>query len=170
MISTKRPSRGGSTRILLLAMVLLLGVSGLVIGPASPALAACRGGGCHGQNPNGQCTATGTPQERFFGNYTLQLKYSAGCYAFWGRAKQGNCSASPPAYVRVQRRVDTPVGYRIVNTYYSGQLPCNGNFAWTPMAGENPPDQVRSCLAAAYDTRPPFAWPDSWWTCVDWTY
>jgi hypothetical protein len=165
-------------RTALLALALVLGMSGVVLAPASPALAACTGTRCDGLSPNGRCSASATPEEEFYGTdqdpssqYTVQLKYSAGCYSWWGRAKRTSCYYSPPAYTRVQRQITTPYGgTAITHTYYSGQLPCNGAWVVTPMIGENPSDRMRSCIAYAYDDRHPSAWPDSWWDCTGWVY
>jgi hypothetical protein len=157
----------------LLVAGLVLGLGGVVVGPASPAHASCWENSCTGLSPTAQgCSATSTRGGRTIGNqYTIQLRWSAGCWTYWARAKQGTCSASPIVYARMQRQLLTPYGYYDVNVYYSGQVPCNGNYAVTAMVGDvSTGYRYRACVAFAYDARHPSNWPESWWDCVEWVY
>jgi hypothetical protein len=133
----------------------------------------CWENSCTGLSPTAQgCTATSTPGNPTIGNqYTIQLRWSAGCWTYWARAKQGTCSGSPIVYARMQRQLWTPYGYYDANVYYSGHVPCNGNYAVTAMVGDvSTGYRYRACVVFAYDARHPSNWPESWWYCVDWVY
>jgi hypothetical protein len=159
----------------LLVAGLVLGVGGVVLGPASPALASCWENSCNGLSPTAQgCSAASTPGNRTISDtYTIQLRWSSGCWAYWARAKQATCySGSPIAYARMQRQLWSPYGYYDTNVYYSGQVPCDGNYAVTSMVGDVAGNgyRYRACVAWAFDLRSPSSWPESWWYCVDWVY
>lgn len=155
----------------------LAGVAAAVVGAvlvlvsASPAAAACSGKACNGLDPNDHCTATSTPGERFYSSYTVQLRYSAGCNAYWGRGMQ-DCYTSPPAYVRVERAQNLSGVWVRMSAYYSEQLPCYGNPAWTPMIGFNGMSRFRACIGSAgYVGDPPQTFPESYWSwCTQWVY
>ena len=155
----------------LLAAALAVGVTAAVMLPAEPALAVCTGSRCNSLDPSRHCTATSTPEEEFIGGeITLQLRYSSGCRAYWGRAIADNCGDHPwPMYIRVQRQIYTPYGYATSHVYYSGQVSCAGSPQWTPMVGDYESDRQRSCFGFSSDGRRPAAMPESWWTwCTAW--
>ena len=135
-------SRPASRRLLTLLAGLLLAVTGLVVAPASPALAAsCYGSGCTGKDPQTQgCSPDGRTIDEFTDyGVRFELRYSPACFAAW-------------------TRVTSPVHF---NTLF-GQIRTDGNTVygvqatqgqhWTKMI--NFAHLVRSCDAVWFDAPP----------------
>src|SRR5262245_40323443 len=171
---------GRAAAHLLFAVALLAGVGGVAVVTAPPAAAACTGSGCNGLNPNLHCTATSTPREWFVDReLTLQLRYSAGCNAYWGRAFMGCSKHPPPLHIRVERQIQRtipPYGYSRTHVYFDAVSPnCNGNPGYTFMAGNYGSDRHRACIGFSYDGRSAASMPEDWWSwCTDaqggWVY
>jgi hypothetical protein len=180
MRAVRRPACPPAARIgahLLLAAALFVAVTGLALVRAEPAAAACTGSGCNGLNPNSHCSTTGTPREWFIdATLTLQLRYSSGCSAYWGRAFHDCSYHPPPLHIRVERQLYTPYGYYRTHVYYeTAAPPCNGDPGWTFMAGNYGSDRHRACVGYSYDGRAASAMPEDWWSwCTDqhggWVY
>lgn len=171
----RRLSRGVLPRVLL-AAVMMIGVCGVAVTRAEPAQAAsCFQTSCAGKNPStAGCATTWTPREMSLhqGRYTLQLRYSAGCYAFWGRIVRDDCDLIQGfAWLRVQRQLRTPYGWSQTHRYFRIQssIPCNGGTGWTYMVPNSTPsdDRFRACHSGAVASSHTGV-PESSWTCTSW--
>lgn len=132
-------------RLLTLIAGLLITVGVLVI-PASPAMAAsCSGSGCTGKDPNAQGCS---PDARTIDEFTylgarFELRYSPACFAAWTRVTSSTHHNTLFAQIRTDG-----------NTVYGVQVTAGQNF--TRMI--NFAHLVRSCGAAWFDASP--------WVCT----
>jgi hypothetical protein len=163
----RRPAR----RLLIVALLVIAFTGAL---PAEAA--TCFQTTCAGKNPStAGCAATTTPRELFFDDrYTLQLRYSAGCYAFWGRIVRDDCSLiQGMAWLKVERQLSSPYGWYTTHRYFRLQssVPCNGGVGYTAMVPNSTPsdDRFRACWSNYITTfSQQSSIPASSWRCTTW--
>ncbi|WP_061298292.1 DUF2690 domain-containing protein [Herbidospora cretacea] len=147
----------------------------LTSSPSAAAQAlACSYNSCTGQNPTAHgCNATLTPEEMFLhGMYTVQLRYSAPCSAFFARVVRDDCSLiQGMAWVKVERQIRSPYGWYTSHNMYRVQsgVPCNGGTGWSYMVPNNiaTDDRFRACFSNYITTHGgQSSIPASSWTCT----
>src|SRR3712207_2069468 len=85
--------------IVALVTCLAVGLSAVAPPAATTSAVGCYGAGCTGKDPQANCSSSpvATRESKSFSNglFTIQLRYSAACGAFWARGYRGDAHQIP---------------------------------------------------------------------------
>ena len=179
-------------RLVVAVSATLLGI-GITVPYATPSYAAgCYGTGCTGKDPQANCsespiTTLESRTLRGVGGspYSIQLRYSPTCLAFWARGIREDCAILQTLWVHIAEEQQKSIILDGERTWVTsrvqrsqvhpvlqprrGSLRClDGGTGWTPMnPDEN--DRHRACIWWTFSEEPP-APPFDGPGCTNWYY
>jgi Protein of unknown function (DUF2690) len=169
-------------RLTTIACVTFFGL-GMTLSCASPTYAAgCFGSGCTGKDPQVNCSGAriDTLESRTGpgvgpSEYTIQLRYSPTCQAFWARGIRDDCVTLQTPWVHIAEEQQKSILLDGERTWVTSRVQrshvhdCQGGTGWTPMnPDEN--DRHRACMATNFSDTPPSSPPFDSWFCTAWRY
>jgi hypothetical protein len=170
-------SRRLARTLLVIALSAILGgAAAMEAVPAAASSSAC-GGSCLGKDPNTHgCIGNTDFSDTIDGyagpqTFTIQLRSSANCGAWWARGVRDDCAYPVYTYIRVQQQVASPYGwYDVHNQYKQMTSTCNGGTSWTNMVDAYSSGyRERACvLQSASGPVDPSTVSDSDWYCTSW--